>query len=410
MSQADYESTNSQIERLWYFTQAHAHFPSTFANNVQAMKACSAFAQAGQPTTLVIPRRLDTPRRLRAVQGSLWDTYAVPRNFEIDWCWFPYPFYRLQQSLYAPLTSVYALFRRVRVAYTRSDWIAAFLCRLGIPTALELHDYIPSPALRLALREARVGQLVGLVCISQALADKMRGFGFPEEAIFVAHDGVDLERFEPRLDKLAARTELGLPPEMPVVCHVGHLYAGRGVETLLACAARLPNVQFVIVGGNPEDIAKYQAQASCQEITNLQFVGQVLNSRIPTYLYAADVLAMPYTSGTPTHRYMSPMKMFEYLAAGRPIVAPDFPVLREVLMDRKNALLVEPANEEAFVAAVRRILVEETLAARLSLQAIQTARQYTWSERQRNILAFMAKRLTDLGFRLDLSTAVKRYD
>src|SRR6266571_4521990 len=94
--------------RLWYFAQAHCHFPSTFANNVQVMKACTGFGLVGQAATLVFPRRLNTSRRLKAIDTDLWKAYAVGKNFDIAWCAFPYPFYRLQQSLYALTATVYA--------------------------------------------------------------------------------------------------------------------------------------------------------------------------------------------------------------------------------------------------------------------------------------------------------------
>jgi glycosyltransferase involved in cell wall biosynthesis len=107
-------------------------------------------------------------------------------------------------------------------------------------------------------------------------------------------------------------------------------------------------------------------------------VGQVPNRDVPTYLWAADVLVMPYTSQTPTVRYMSPLKMFEYMAAGRPIVATDFPVVREVLRDGHSALLVAPDSAEALRAGLQRVLSDPSLQRRLADAAREAAKAYSW--------------------------------
>ncbi len=385
-------------ERLFFFAQPNANFPSTFANNFQVMKACSGFSQAGQETTLVVSRRPETARRLAGIDSSLWEMYAVPASFDIDWCPFPYPFYRFQQSSYALVASLYARMRHVRLAYTRSEWLAPSLSMLGVPTFLELHEFVPSVALHCALREVRSGRVPGVVCISQALAAAVLECGLDPDAVCVAHDAIDLERFEPALDKITARNRLGLSSARPLVCHVGHLYEGRGIETIIECAQWMPEVTFVCVGGNPADITRYQGICDMKSVPNVRFLGAVANSLVPQYLYAADVLVMPYTKGTRTHRYMSPIKMFEYLAAGRPIVASDFPVLREILVHETNAVLIEPARAPAMVDAIRRVLSDVSLAVHLSGQARRTAEEHTWGSRQAKILEFMKRRLSSPRF------------
>src|SRR3972149_11521212 len=118
-------------ERLWYFAEANSYFPSTFANNMQVMKMCAAFAAIGSKVTLVVPRRLATSRAIKQLKLSLWDYYAVPSNFEIAWLPFPYPFSALQRSLHALAVAVYAITHRIRSAYTRSEWVALALTQLG---------------------------------------------------------------------------------------------------------------------------------------------------------------------------------------------------------------------------------------------------------------------------------------
>lgn len=381
---------DNQFKRLWYIAQAHSYFPSTYANNYQVMKMCSAFAGIGLHTTLVVPRRLSTGRAIKNLRTSLWDFYGVPPNFEIAWLPFPYPVSKFQRTVHALSIALYALVHRISFAYTRSEWVAIFLSRMGVPTILEVHHPAKGQVQRIAARVAcDSGYFFGLVCVSRVLAERMVELGFPEHKVMVASDGVDLARFEPRLSQTEARTILNLPRNGKIVCHLGSLYPGRGIEILLKSAETLPDIIFLLVGGLPLDIRRYQDQVREQGLKNVRFMGVVPNSLVPTCLYAADVVVMPYTDGTPTHQYMSPMKMFEYMAAGRPIVTSDFPVLREVLRPDETALLVPPSDATALASAIRRVSSDIVMAKRLGQQALEDVRAYTWENRAQRILNFI---------------------
>ncbi len=122
------------------------------------------------------------------------------------------------------------------------------------------------------------------------------------------------------------------------------------------------------------------------------FAGYRPPAEIPQWLFAADVLAMPYAesletaTGEDTSGWMSPLKMFEYMAAGRPIVASDLPALREVLRHESNALLAAPGRADSLKEQINRLLADEALAERLSCQARADAEGYTWEKRAETIL------------------------
>lgn len=379
------------VDRLWYFAPAHRGFPGKAANNIQMMKVCGALAEAGQPTTLVVPRRPETARQLHAA-GDLHAMYGITRDVTIEWCPFPYPFRQMQQGVYAPFAALAARRRRVRLAYTRHEWTTVAMARAGIPVICELHHFVENAALRYLFRRAGAGAPIVFVTISRALADLFVGSGCPPARVHVAHDGVDISRFSPRLERDAARRALNLPGG-PLVVHAGHLYEGRGIETLLGAASRLPEVTFLFAGGTPADVARHRASAAAAGLANARFVGDVPQDVLPNYLFAADVLAMPYTRRTPTHAYMSPMKLFEYLAAGRPIVASDFPVLHEVLTPDHDVRFVPPADADAFAAAVRALVAEPARAAAMGKAARATALEHTWVLRQRGVLEFAREKL-----------------
>lgn len=383
-------------EKLYYFAQVHSQFPSTFANNIQVMKMCSAFGKAGIQTILIVPRRPGTKERVQGLDASLWDFFSVQKNFEIRWCSFPYPFKRLEQSLYALFVLFYTLLRNVRgVIYTRSDWIALLLSMLGNKVILELHSYEKQSGVKFITRMAKLNRnLLALICISESLAKRIAKIGFPEEKINICHDGVDLELYEPRLERGEARIGLNLPLDVKIACHVGHLYEGRGFTTMLEAAVKLPHILFVMVGGNQTDIERCKSLAESRNIDNIIFIGHISQKKVPRYLFAADVLLMPYTKKVSTHQYMSPMKLFEYMAAERPIIASDFPVLHEVLTNNKNAIFVTPGDPIALAGAIKSVIENKTFGENLGRMALSDVKQYTWQKRADKILEFLLKSCT----------------
>ena len=111
---------------------------------------------------------------------------------------------------------------------------------------------------------------------------------------------------------------------------------------------------------------------------------------MPLYQAAADVLVLPNTAQAAISReHTSPLKLFEYMAAGRPIVASDLPSLREVLRHGDNAWLMQPDDPAALAQGIQHLLAEPALAARLAAQAQEEVQAYTWEQRAANILRFV---------------------
>jgi glycosyltransferase involved in cell wall biosynthesis len=209
----------------------------------------------------------------------------------------------------------------------------------------------------------------------------------PDEVV-IAPNGVDLERFGSLPDPAAARRQLGLRDAPTVMC-TGHLYGGRGAEIFLALAKSLPGVQFVWVGGRPEDIAHWKRRA---ESDNVLFTGFVPNRELPLYQAAADILLMPYShsilgsSGSASSAAVaSPMKMFEYMAAGRAIVSSDLSVIREVL-NEKNAVFCRPDEIADWRLVIEALLEDPDRRTALGSRARHDVQGYTWVSRARRIM------------------------
>jgi glycosyltransferase involved in cell wall biosynthesis len=211
---------------------------------------------------------------------------------------------------------------------------------------------------------------------------------FQADEVVIAPNGVDLERFAALPDPAAARRQLGLAEALTVMC-TGHLYAGRGAELFLALAKTLPQARFVWVGGRPEDIQTWEQKAASD---NVLFTGFIPNRDLPLYQAAADILLMPYSrsimgsSGSADSAAVaSPMKMFEYMAAGRAIITSDLPVIREVL-NEKNAVFCKPEKIGDWKLKIESLLENPARRVVLGQQALQDVQGYTWVARARRIM------------------------
>ncbi|MBN2084312.1 MAG: glycosyltransferase [Anaerolineales bacterium] len=375
------------MDKLVYI--ARSRIPSSRANCIQTLKMCSGFA-AHVPVELIAPYYPEDARQ----KADLRERFALAREFEVTWVPFPHWGERFAVRGYALAAAWRTRDRRAHFVYAREPWSAYWLARSGVRTGFEAHyleedrrhpvwpKLVGDPRLSPALR--------GIFCISKSLIEDYAAAGARRELLQWAPDGVDLQRFEPAVSREDARARLGLPAEARIVCHSGHLYPGRGVEETLDALTSLPEVNLVLIGGTPEDVNRIRAYATGRDLCGrVRFEGTVPNGKVPLYLWAADVLIMPYTTRTTTARAMSPLKMFEYMAAGRPIVATDFPSVREVLRHGENALLVAPDSPDEIARGLRRMLEDRNLAEAVAGRARKDVEAYTWERRAGNILSVL---------------------
>jgi len=356
--------------------------PSETANSIQMVKAVHALAQLGHDVTLIVPESqqkssieelqsfygLSTPFKIEHLRSAsrrrfFWDAVrrAVRIHPDLVYTW-------------VPQSAVYALIHH-------------------LPVILELHD-LPSGLAgpwwyRLFLWiPGRKRMLVITCALRDALEKGYRKHLAPENVI-LAPNGIEPERFENLPPPQLARRQLGLAEASTIVC-TGHLYAGRGVELFVDLAKAIPEAQFVWVGGKSEDVASWKERSAQQ--SNVTFIGFIPNDRLPLYQAAADILLMPYgkvigvsSGGGNSAAISSPLKMFEYLAAGRAIVTSDLLVFHEVL-NEQNAVFCQPEDTPAWIASVRDLLGDPNRRAALASQASQDSLGYSWTERAKRAL------------------------
>ena len=364
--------------------------PSSTANSIQVMKACQALAQLGHTVRLLVPRAGSNPQPKQDLKAY----YGLASDFPIEWLPANLRYHRYDLGWRA--------IRRARAL--QADLVYTWLPQAGLigllqrlPLVFELHGppegrFGPS-LFRLMLNlpgEKRV------LPITRALAALLAESGMPLEqparqsSRVVSPNGIDLERYGGLPDPATARQALGLR-QAPTAGYTGHLYAGRGAGLLVELARRLPQVQFLWVGGREADVESWRSKLQAEGLSNIRLTGFVENSRLPLYQAAADVLLMPYervitgSSGGNSAAYASPMKMFEYMAGKRAILSSDLPVIREVLSEA-NAVLCAPEDVAGWTAALSALLGDERWRASLADQAWQDVQSYTWLERARRAL------------------------
>ena len=223
----------------------------------------------------------------------------------------------------------------------------------------------------------------GLVALTQLLADDVRSeYGLPTP-IVVAPDGVDVE---------AARLADVTRPanEKPVLLYLGSLHPWKGVEVAVEAMRDLPGAMLHVAGGAEVRIAELAALATLHGVRDrVLFLGAVPPVRRFEVIGGADVCLLPLTKTSIASRYTSPLKLFEYMAMGKPVVASNLDSIREVLTDGEDALLVQAADPRALARGVERVLGDPALATRLGGTAKARAAAFGWDARAKRMLEFM---------------------
>lgn len=376
---------------------ADIRFPLERANGLQTFETCRALAARGHVVTLLV--RSDTTRPAR----DPWLYYGAPRDPRLSIARLPPLPSALRRGVYMAAALGRAISVSPDIVFTRDLLLADMLLRLARrarpPVVYESHGYAPVVAVerpralgsgeaptsrrlaRLTRRESRVWRAAaGYITLTRVHQQELEDrFGTRGNAAVIP-DGV-------RLDPARVLT-LPPPPAPFTIAYAGHLYPWKGVDVLIDALADLPEAVARIVGGQPGEHDHVRLDARARELgvdARVTFTGWLPPASVTAELARAHALALPNPRLHTSERYTSPLKLFEYLAAGRPIVASDLAALREVLRDGDNALLVEPGSAAALAGAVQRLIADPALGARLGRQAFEDAGYYGWATRAERV-------------------------
>ena len=387
---------------------AYVAYPSSLllqsANAVQTYATVAALRSCTPDCVAIIPRFAFRPSAFAALGAThlLRLPFNAGRHLirSVFWSYLERTWFALRALVHIVVTR-----RRPDVIYVRDVicalWLSLVLPRfLHIAVIFEMHDREatnPSansgPVTRwlaphidtLAVRHAS-----GIVSLTHAFVpelDTIIGAAW-HPPIHVIPDAYDDHVYRPR-DRAQARIALGLPPDAPVVAYTGLTFAYHGVDLLVDAFAivkeTLPDAILMLVGGRDGEraaIAAHAARLGC--IAHVRIVSPRPVEEIPVYLAAADVLVIP---DTVTKASASPLKLFEYAAMARPIVATDLPALREIL-PTDAAHYVTPDDPAATAAGIVWVATHSEEADAMAERARHAVEQYTYRNRAAAILAF----------------------
>ena len=366
-----------------------ALLPSRTANSVHIMKMCSAFSGNGHKVTLIVP---NLPGNSDP-QTAILKHYGVKNEFHIQRIYRPNN--KLGNYLYSILSSVYVILSRPDPVYSRFLLGSFFTSLFGVSNIFENHNP-PNTASRLQHSMfntmLKFNSFKMLVVISTVLKDiYLKDYSQFRDMIHVAPDGADINIEEGVKDlESTERLQIG---------YIGHLYEGRGVELILEMAKTCDWVDFKIIGGTPYDIERIKEIS--KDVKNFFLLGYKSHSETEQLRSEMDILLAPYQEkvhigggNITTEKWMSPLKIFEYMASGKPFVCSDIPVLREILSHNENCLLCPADNLESWASAIKMLSENQALRKQLSENAFaDLEKMYTWHVRSTNIL----KRLRQLS-------------
>ncbi len=373
---------------------ANIRVPSEKGETLQIMKMCSALANSGKDVDLelVVPRRRNTMK-----VSDPFEYYGVEENFKITRLpivdFMPWRFvfgkwaFRANYWLFSHFAAFYACrIKNPDIVYSR-DWRTLYLLRNGnCELIFELHDFRPQDSEGYKAIEPACSSIV---VITQGLKKKLISIGIPEKKIVIAPDAVDIEEFDIDITQSEARDKLRLDRNQKLVIYTGHLFRWKGAHTLIDAFEILHKQEYeaklVLVGGMEEDIARVKKSISEKGIENIIVVGHRPYREISLYLKAADIVVMADSMQYDISReYTSPLKLFQYMAARKPIVAPTTPALLEIL-NTDNAWPYSPDDPKSLATTLKYALEHPDESEKKVEHAWQEVKKYTWVNRRDKI-------------------------
>lgn len=351
--------------------------PSSSANSVHVMKMSEALAMNNHEVTLLAGEA-------DGLLENIFEAYQVTPIFKL--VRKPRPAWKGIGGMIYTIGVFQYLRKRKRqfdLLYSRHLGAVRIVKALGIPFVFELHQIpITSFKKRMLLNVVRDKNCRLLVVISQAMKDILlkEVQGLPAHKIHIQHDAaspLDMEK----LNEDAIRLKAG---------YIGSLFKGRGIELILELARENSEISFYIIGGREEQIQQWKSSSPA----NVNFTGFLTQKELIAYFKDIHILLAPYQKvvsvsggGGDTSSYMSPLKIFEYMSAGKAIICSNHEVLKEVLRNNENALLCDPEKMDEWKSAISRLCQNADLRHALGNQARKDFLElYTWEQRAKNVI------------------------
>ena len=340
---------------------ANLRLPTEKAYGIQITKTCEALSKLTE-VELIAPYRRNTQESSFLITRIPAPDFYLSGRLDVLAV-------AVKDFISGFLLALYA-FRKNGIIYSRDEWPLVFLAPFR-KVVFEAHKF---SKWRKPFYFWFWLWRVKLVCISSALRREFISFyhsltphGQKLNPILVAHSGVDIDK-----------TRSGWKSTKPRVTYTGSLGKEKGVE-VVAQATKDLDVETWVVGGSIEEVLTLK-----KNYPHLRTTTHITQEGVREYLVSADILVLPTLSDDTG----SPLKMFEYMAARRPIIASRLAGVTEVL-NETNSVLVPPGDPVALKEAIQKVLANKQFADRIANQAHLDVHAYTWENRAKKILKFI---------------------
>ncbi|MCK5285786.1 MAG: glycosyltransferase family 4 protein [Candidatus Pacebacteria bacterium] len=369
------------------------NIPTQNALGIQITQMCVAFTKEKIDVELIVPKQKNKNK-------NLFEYYGIEKSFKVKEIYRPDllkfgKFGFLIQTIFFLLrVKIYLYSQKYDYLYTREQLTGLFF-KDFIYEVHNLSDKITF------FHKALFKKAFKVIAITNFIKkDLIEKGGISIEKIVVSPDAVDLNKFNLNIAQDQARNKLELPKNKTIIGYIGKYVTfgkgNKGVDDLVKVFPEIlksnPQVFLLIVGVGEKNIIKVEKLFKNSGINNRNYkiiaylpYGDVIYS-----LRASDILIMNYSRFQYHTYYTSPMKMFEYMASGRPIIASDLPSVREIL-DENNCLFIKPDNIKSLEDCIKKLLQDKDFSDKISKQAYKDVQNYTWDKRVRQILIFLKK-------------------
>lgn len=363
----------------------NVRIPSERAHAYQIAQTCAWFARFGHEVVLVNPDRSKWPDVLPFYgwEQGLFKHVKLRSPDPLALKWMPRKIaYLLQRFFFTKALRKWVHGQEANVWYTRDPAMIDILKDHRRRFVLELHD---DPANRPARWERIKAHVAKYVVITRGLQERLIALGVPASLIRVAPDGYDPKDFEHPGDRLAERQLLNLPEDAFVAIYIGGFYPWKGVDLVVQAWRKTDqNAHLVLIGGPEGDRRRLESFVPTEAAKRIHIVPLMEHARAVRALAAADVGLLTSSERQEIGRvYTSPLKQFEYLAAGLPVIASDVPSSHEVLT--VDVAKFYPPTPEGFLETIAAAMKDEAWRARARELAPVLVAPYTWQVRAEKI-------------------------
>jgi len=360
--------------------------PSRTANSVNVVRMCSAFASLGHDVTLLV----QSAKKLEEKEvEDIFTFYGVEKNFKIKKLFSPnIKFLRKKIYAYRCLNQVKKI--NPDIVYGRGVIEAFYLTqKAGYKTLFERHSNYNKDKRteekifkRFILENTHKSKLV---TIAQKLKKiYCKEYNIKESEIHVAPSATticyDFDTIPETCNKYKDSFNVG---------YIGKVAKNRGLEIIISLAAKFPKIIFHIIGGNDKEIIFWKSKA--ENLRNIVFHGFVHPTDTYKYRNLCDILLAPYIDADKNFEYMSPLKIFEYMASKTPIICSDSKIIRETI-DEKYAILADNKDISTWIEAIEKLHKDIEFREQLTNSAYEYCiKNFTYEARCKEILEFGLK-------------------